>query len=55
MNSRVKQCHNCKEETNTMYRVQFTPDRKWSFLCKACVEELKPNNPHYRYGGTWKK
>ena len=38
-----------------MYRVQYDSSNKWVFICKVCLEKLKPNNPHYRYGGTWKK
>jgi hypothetical protein len=37
-----------------MYRVQFDSSNKWVFICKVCLEKLKPNNPHYKYGGTWK-
>lgn len=38
-----------------MFRVQFKADKKWYFMCRVCVEQLKPDNSHYRYGGTWKK
>lgn len=37
-----------------MYRVQSKPGKTWSFLCKPWVEEVKVDNPFYRYGGTWK-
>ena len=47
--------NNCKKEFNVMYRVQYDSSNKWVFICKVCLEKLKPNNPHYRYGGTWKK
>ena len=52
---REKNCHNCKEEFDVMYRVQYDSSNKWVFICKICLEKLKPNNPYYRYGGTWKK
>ena len=52
--SRVKLCDGCNKEYNVMYRVQYKSDRLWHFLCKSCVVEVKPNNHHYRYGGTWK-
>ena len=50
-----KNCYNCSKEFHVMYRVQFDSSKKWVFICKTCVEKLKPNNPHYLYGGTWKK
>ena len=52
---RIKKCDNCKKEYNIMYRVQYDPSNQWVFICKPYLEKLKPNNPHYRYGGTWKK
>ena len=50
-----KNCNNCKKEFKVMYRVQFDFLKKWVFVCKVCLEKFKPNNPYYRYGGTWKK
>ena len=46
---------NCKKEFKVMYRFQYECSKKWDFTCKICAEKLKLNNPHYRYGGTWKK
>lgn len=52
---RTKYCHRCAKAFNTLYRVRYTPDKQWYFLCKACVESEKVKNPLYQYGGTWKK
>jgi hypothetical protein len=52
--ARTKTCPNCFEEHFVMFRVQYKPDKTWYFLCEACVLEVKPGNPNYRYGGTWK-
>ncbi len=41
-------------EESLMFRVQYKPGKTWCFLCKPCVNEVKPDNPQYRYGGTWK-
>ena len=38
-----------KKKFGVLYRVQFDPSNKWVFICKACLEKLKPDNPHYRY------
>ena len=50
-----KNCNNCNKESDVMYRVQYDKIKVWTFICKICLEKLKPNNPNYRYGGTWKK
>ena len=52
--SRTKTCAHCNGEDSVMYRVQYKPGKTWCFLCKPCVNEVKPDNPLYRYGGTWK-
>ncbi len=52
---RKKNCHKCFKDFDVMYRVQYDISKKWAFICKYCLEQLKSNNPYYRYGGTWKK
>ena len=52
---RTKFCHHCKQAEDTLFRVRYTADKQWYFLCKSCVELKKINNPLYQYGGTWKK
>lgn len=52
--SKTKMCAHCNGEESVMYRVQYKPGKMWCFLCKPCVNEVKLDNPFYRYGGTWK-
>ena len=52
---RTKFCHHCKQAEDTLFRVRYTIDKQWYFLCKSCVELKKKDNPLYQYGGTWKK
>ena len=52
---RRKKCYRCKVEANIMYRVRYKQQKVWCFICKSCLILVKSNNPHYRYGGTWKK
>ena len=53
-----KKCNQCKDEIIKAFRVRHLPvhysQKEWVFLCVDCLNELKPNNPHYKYGGTWK-
>ena len=51
---RKKTCNHCQLEFQLMYRVQYQKTPTWSFLCKDCLLEVKPNNPFYRYWGIWK-
>ena len=54
----TKKCDECKDKITTAFRVRYLPfhyaQKQWVFLCKKCLNEVKPNNPHYKYGGTWK-
>ena len=52
---RLKKCSRCEVESKIMYRVQYKEQKVWCFICKSCLILVKSNNPHYRYGGTWKK
>jgi hypothetical protein len=52
---RIKYCKICQKDFTTMYRIQYRQDKSWVFVCKECLLEVKKDNPHYRYGGTWKK
>ena len=51
---KTKTCAVCKAETNVAYRVRTDATRVWVFVCYACLDRVKPGNPHYVYGGTWK-
>jgi hypothetical protein len=52
---RQKLCFLCKEDHSTLYRIKYSVHEDWVFACKKCLTELKNGNPHYRYGGTWKR
>jgi hypothetical protein len=51
---RIKACAACKTEATTLYRCQLDASKQWHLICKVCWDRLSPDNPHYRYGGTWK-
>ena len=51
---RKKNCDHCDKDATIMYRVQIDTTKKWVFICKSCLNHLKPGNKSYRYGGTWK-
>ncbi|MEM6515059.1 MAG: hypothetical protein AAF688_02670 [Bacteroidota bacterium] len=52
---RTKNCAICNQSFDTIYRIQYKPGKTWEFVCESCLLGVKPNNPHYRYGGTWKR
>jgi len=27
----------------------------WVFVCRKCLLSVKKKNPHYKFGGTWKR
>ncbi|MBY6204522.1 hypothetical protein [Halomonas denitrificans] len=51
---RTKACGRCETIRDVLYRVRIDQDGEWVFLCPSCLPQVKPDNPHYRYGGTWK-
>jgi len=52
---RIKHCNNCHKDFDVMYRVQYGTLKKWVFICEDCLLNIKPKDPSYRYGGTWKR
>ena len=55
MRSRTKDCHICKNQTETLYRCRYTELKEWLFLCGKCLTEIKAKHEKtYQYGGTWK-
>ena len=54
----VKKCNKCQAEFKQAFRVRHLAlhyaQKQWVFLCKGCTLEVKENNVHYQYGGTWK-
>ena len=51
---RTKACERCGKNEDTLYRIRLDESRIWLFVCLSCLENVKPGNPHYQYGGTWK-
>lgn len=51
---RTKSCARCQKTSDVLYRVRIDESQEWIFVCPVCLEEVKPNNPRYQYGGTWK-
>ena len=52
---RIKLCNVCGKDWKTMYRVIHKEGADWVFVCKQCLLSVKKKNPHYKYGGTWKR
>ncbi len=51
---RTKACQRCAKLSDTLYRIRVDETRLWIFVCLDCLEQVKPGNQHYQYGGTWK-
>jgi hypothetical protein len=50
----AKPCDRCQIQSTLRYRIQHDTTDRWVLVCRACWEKLSQDNPHYRYGGTWK-
>ena len=51
---RTKACDRCRRNNEVLYRVRVDREGEWMFVCPDCLNVVRPNNPHYQYGGTWK-
>jgi len=51
---KLKPCDRCSELAEIRYRIQDRQDGDWILVCPKCWETVSHDNPHYRYGGTWK-
>lgn len=49
-----KPCALCQAPSPLCYRIQYRAAADWVLVCPACQQRHRQNNPHYRYGGTWK-
>lgn len=49
-----KPCDRCQAVVALRYRIQHNAEGTWELVCPACWKTLSQDNPHYRYGGTWK-
>jgi len=54
--AKTKVCFHCEEAHDTLYRIRYDESQAWAFVCGTCLWIYKrPDNPHYQYGGTWKR
>jgi hypothetical protein len=51
---RHKACLLCRLDKDALFRVRIEKEGDWLFVCHDCLWKVKPDNPHYQYGGTWK-
>ena len=51
---KLKPCDLCCHKTDIRYRIQYQKDGEWKLVCLSCWQKVSPDNPFYRYGGTWK-
>jgi len=53
-----KPCDRCTTPVSLRYRCQYNDSdhasKTWQLICPSCWEQVSQDNPHYRYGGTWK-
>ncbi|NJN73242.1 MAG: hypothetical protein HC799_10785 [Limnothrix sp. RL_2_0] len=54
MRLREKNCAHCQKSAAICYRIQSDASHTWQLVCPDCWQAIAKNNPHYRYGGTWK-
>ena len=50
----MKSCHQCSLQQDTLFRIRIQENKNWVFVCQDCLKIVRPENPHYLYGGTWK-
>ena len=53
MRVREKQCNDCSENFDVLFRCQYN-NSDWVFLCQECLTPVKEQYSDYVYGGTWK-
>lgn len=54
MPKQPKPCELCQQLATIRYRIQFDESDCWWLVCPQCQQQRSQDNPHYRYGGTWK-
>ena len=54
-NPSSKVCDRCQKASPLLYRIQQDSSQSWIFVCPECWQLCNQDNPHYRYGGTWKQ
>ena len=51
---KLKPCDRCGNLADIRYRIQYEANENWQIVCRDCWDLVSRDNPHYRYGGTWK-
>ena len=51
---KLKECELCQQLVSIRYRIQYQASGEWVLVCPTCWHQVQPDNPYYRYGGTWK-
>ena len=55
MKVRNKDCFNCNDQKEVLYRCKYDEFKNWIFLCGTCLIIIKSQYENtYQYGGTWK-
>ena len=55
MRIRTKECFNCNDQKEVLYRCKYDEFKNWVFLCGTCLTKIKSQYVNtYQYGGTWK-
>ena len=55
MRIRTKECFNCNDQKEVLYRCKYDEFKNWVFLCGTCLTRIKSQYENtYQYGGTWK-
>ena len=55
MRIRTKECFNCNDQKEVLYRCKYDEFKNWIFLCGTCLIIIKSQYENtYQYGGTWK-
>lgn len=52
--TKPKPCDLCGDFVDLRYRIQYQAEQNWVMVCLQCWLKVSQDNPHYRYGGTWK-
>ena len=48
-------CDECSSPSGELFRCRYNYKKKWMFLCKVCLAEIKTKYSNtYQYGGTKK-
>jgi hypothetical protein len=55
MRVRTKECFNCNDQKEVLFRCKYNELKDWVFLCGKCLTNVKSQYVNtYQYIGTWK-